>query len=66
MPWTPESFRSKHNKGLSSDKSGEAAKIANGVLRKTGDEGKAIRIANWMVDRNRYRSAEKRGGGNGA
>jgi uncharacterized protein YdaT len=26
-----------------------AAKIANGILKNTGDEGKAIRIANYLA-----------------
>jgi uncharacterized protein YdaT len=46
MPWTGESFRSKHNKKLSAEQAREAAKIANAILRDTGDEAKAIRIAN--------------------
>jgi len=49
MPWTGESFRSKHNKKLSAEQAREAAKIANAILRDTGDEAKAIRIANYKV-----------------
>jgi uncharacterized protein YdaT len=49
MPWTGESFRSKHNKKLSIEQAREAAKIANAILRYTGDEAKAIRIANYEV-----------------
>jgi uncharacterized protein YdaT len=49
MPWTGESFRSKHNKKLSIEEGREAAKIANAILRDTGDEAKAIRIANYEV-----------------
>ena len=45
MPWTGKTFK-KHNKKLTSSQSGKAAKIATAILRKTGDEGKAIRIAN--------------------
>lgn len=46
MPWSPgDSVRFK--KGLSSDESRNRwASIANSVLSDTGDEGKAIRIAN--------------------
>jgi hypothetical protein len=51
MPWTGESFRSKHNKKLSAEEAREAAKIANAILRDTGDEAKAIRIANYAVGR---------------
>jgi hypothetical protein len=49
MPWTAESFRSKHNKKLTPEQAQEAAKIANAILRDTGDEAKAIRIANYEV-----------------
>ncbi len=45
MPWDAKSFR-KHNKKLSLEQAKVAAEIANGVLARTGDEGKAIRIAN--------------------
>ena len=46
MPWDAQSFKSKHNQSLSADKAAEAASVANAILRDTGDEGKAIRIAN--------------------
>jgi uncharacterized protein YdaT len=49
MPWTGESFRSKHNKKLNPVQAREAAKIANAILRDTGDEAKAIKIANYEV-----------------
>jgi uncharacterized protein YdaT len=49
MPWTGESFRNKHNKKLSAGQAREAAKMANAILRDTGDEAKAIRIANYDV-----------------
>jgi uncharacterized protein YdaT len=51
MPWTGESFRSKHNKKLTPEQAQEAAKIANAILRDTGDEAKAIRIANYEVNK---------------
>ena len=49
MPWTGKTFREKHNKGLSQSQARKAASIANAILRETGDEGKAIRIANAQV-----------------
>ena len=49
MPWTGKSFRSKHNKKLSIEQAREAAKVANAILHDTGDEEKAIRIANYEV-----------------
>lgn len=45
MPWSGSSFR-KHNKRLGKGAASQAAKVANAVLKKTGDEGQAIRIAN--------------------
>jgi hypothetical protein len=49
MPWTAEEFREKHNKKLTTAQAEKAAKIANAVLAETGDEGRAIRVANSQV-----------------
>ena len=46
MPWTWQEFASRHNKKLKGPRAAKAASIANAILEKTGDEGKAIRIAN--------------------
>jgi uncharacterized protein YdaT len=54
MPWTADSFKSKHNKGLRKVEAQRAADIANAILEKTGDEGKAIRIANSKVRKSNY------------
>jgi hypothetical protein len=51
MPWTGATFKSRHNHGLSGAGSAQAASVANAILRDTGDEGKAIRIANWQAKR---------------
>lgn len=51
MPWTAETFRSKHNHRLTDAQAKRAAKIANAHLAKTGNEGAAIRIANAAVGR---------------
>ena len=59
MPWTGESFRNKHNKKLSPVQAREAAKIANAILRDTGDEAKAIKIANYEVGKKKKQRAEK-------
>ncbi len=42
MPWTAESFRSKHNHSLSSGQAAKAASIANAILKRSGDDGMAI------------------------
>ncbi len=51
MPWTPSSFKSRHNKKLTPAQATKASRIANGILKDTGDEAKAIRIANAQVKR---------------
>lgn len=53
MPWTGPEFAQRHNKSLSPAQGKQAAKVANAILQKTGDEGKAIRIANWQAKRRR-------------
>lgn len=50
MPWTGKSFK-KHNKKLSPGEATHAARVANAVLKKTGDEGKAIATANKIIGR---------------
>ena len=45
MPWDAASF-AKHNGKLDRAKSAHAARIANAVLKKSGDEGMAIAVAN--------------------
>lgn len=51
MPWTGKTFADRHNKSLRGEKAEKAAEIANAILRKDGDEGKAIRIANYQAGR---------------
>lgn len=46
MPWDLSSFKKKHNHSLSDLQAAKASEIANAVLRRTGDEGMAIRVAN--------------------
>ena len=56
MPWTAEDAK-KHKKGLTESQSKKWARIANGVLKTCQAdngkdcEGKALRIANSMVDK---------------
>lgn len=45
MPWSGSSF-AKHNHSLSGPQSDHAARIANAVLRRSGDEGMSIAVAN--------------------
>ena len=46
MPWGAKDFKSKHNHSLTAAQSKKAAKQANAILAKTGDEGLAIAVAN--------------------
>jgi uncharacterized protein YdaT len=46
MPWSPEEFASRHNKKLSGGQAAKASKIANAILKRTGDEALAIKTAN--------------------
>lgn len=50
MPWTAKDAP-RHNKGLSSSQKKKWAGIATGILKDTGDEGKAIRVANAAMKR---------------
>ncbi len=50
MPWTPSSGPSRHTKKASTPAKKKAwSATANAVLKKTGDEGRAVRIANSVV-----------------
>ena len=46
MPWTPQSFKSKHNKSLTLSQAKKAAAQANAILRSGAGEGVAIATAN--------------------
>lgn len=46
MPWTGEQFGSRHNHDLTHPEAAHAARIANAVLRRSGDEGMSIAVAN--------------------
>jgi uncharacterized protein YdaT len=49
MPWTVADV-DRHKKGLSAEQKKKWVSIANAVLKDTGDEGRAIRIANSKVN----------------
>lgn len=46
MPWSPEEFRKRHNKSLSSAQAKKASAIANAMIKRGEDEGVAIATAN--------------------
>jgi uncharacterized protein YdaT len=49
VPWSGKSFGSRHNHSLSGAGAAKAASIANAVLKRSGDEGMAIAVANKKV-----------------
>jgi uncharacterized protein YdaT len=50
MPWSPSDGPSRHTKKANTPaKRKQWSDIANNVLKKSGDEGKAVRIANAQV-----------------
>lgn len=51
MPWDTADVRSKTKKATSEKSKRQWTDIANGVLAKTGDEGRAIREANGVAKR---------------
>ena len=55
MPWTSSDGPRRHTKRANSPaKRKKRAAVANAVLKSSGDEGKAIRIANAMVKRKKH------------
>jgi hypothetical protein len=52
MPWTAADAE-KHHEGLSDHQKEVWARVANDILERTGDEGRAIRGANAAVNRMR-------------
>lgn len=53
MPWNASNFKAKHNKKLTTPQAGKAAKQANAILKKSGDEGLAIAVANKAAGKKR-------------
>lgn len=58
-PWTPNSFKKKHNKNLTGSQAKIAAEVANEILRRTGDEGQAVRAGN-VAAKNANKQAKKK------
>ncbi len=53
MPWTPKDATRHTKKADTPTAKRQFAEVANSVLKKTGDEGRAIREANAVVGRRR-------------
>ncbi len=60
MPWKASDARHKTHKANTPKKRRKWAKVANAVLKSSGDEGKAVRVANaTMADKVRPISADQ-------
>jgi hypothetical protein len=55
MPWTGKEFGSRHNKAATPGQAAAGAEQANAILKKTGDEGMAIAVANKRIAKLRKR-----------
>jgi hypothetical protein len=64
MPWTGIGFQ-KHNLGLTKSEASHGARIANAVLKNSGDEGMAIAVANKHFKKRAAGGALPRGGTSG-
>lgn len=53
MPWAPKDASKKTHKANSPKAKRQWSKTANEVLKRTGDEGSAVRIANAAVAKRR-------------
>jgi uncharacterized protein YdaT len=53
MPWSSRDAKRHTHKATTAKKKRQFAHVANKVLEESGDEGKAIRIANAAVKKNR-------------
>jgi hypothetical protein len=61
MPWQASDAKDKTKKAMSPGAAAKWARIANKVLAETGDEGRAVRVANSSLDGSRKtKNAERR------
>lgn len=51
MPWTPKDAPKKTKKANTPAEKKQWAKTANAVLKKTGDDARAVRIANAAISK---------------
>jgi hypothetical protein len=56
MPWSPGDAARHDKKAASGKKARQWAHVANSVLKRTGDEGLAVREANGVVKRSKSKS----------
>jgi hypothetical protein len=53
MPWSGSSFKDKHNHSASASEAAGAARQANAIAEKTGNEGMALAVANKTINKRR-------------
>jgi hypothetical protein len=62
MPWTPSDVSKHTKKADTAAEKRQWAKVANATLKKTGNEGRAVRTAHAAVGGAKKSVAKKRGG----
>lgn len=60
MPWSASDASKKTHKASTPRKRRQWSDVANSVLAKTGDEGRAVRTANGVVARSTYSAREEK------
>jgi uncharacterized protein (UPF0147 family) len=61
MPWTPDDGPKRHTRKANTPKKRRRwADVANNVLERTGDEGRAVRAANAVVARHEFSADQER------
>lgn len=61
MPWSPSDGPARHTRKANTPKRRRQwAKVANNVLARTGDEGRAVRSANAVVAKHEFSADEER------
>lgn len=59
MPWTPKDASKKTKKANTPKEKEQWSKVANKVLKSTGNEGKAVRIANSAIAKGERKKRSK-------
>ncbi len=59
MPWGPSSAKRFTKKATTAKKRRQFSHVANSILKRTGDEGRAIRGANAAVGRKKKRKSSR-------
>jgi hypothetical protein len=58
-PWSAATFKARHAKKLTDAQAEKGAKVANAVLGRDGDEGKAVRVGLAVAKRHGFRAGRK-------